>query len=463
MKRLISVFLAMLLAIGAYSGTALAETDSVAFTFQMRFGEAAVQEMLGATDVLSDEEAAQVSSMVNVFLQLYESMQYRVQVQPDGIRVALLMQGQEIIDAAVTWNSDEVSLASSMMPGYRLVISIKELREAVKAVDWLSLCDALADTAEEWLRAQDAVTETGSFYGNAYAGGTSRVTYSLDDRNIATLLEGFLLCLEGRQDFTDMLNADALGGKDGATSFFHELRQMNYQVALNSSYHYTLALVRDADGELVGCSFNAFEGDALLGSLSLGMEGDALKGVVSVPLEDTVAYVDFLLSDTIIDYSARQAAAGTSYSAACLDDSTLRMRYESEIATQYESPLMPSKGMERTVTGKYTMYDGDEQITIDMEEKESLKASPFRYDDVMTEYLDGNMMGELKVHGEACEPFALAEDLKALDLLEMSLEEEAALEQAIDDGATDLMIKLFKYLPTNVIRPIMEVVTEITD
>ena len=461
MKRLISVFLAMLLAISAYSGTALAETDSVAFTSQMRFGEAAVQKMLGATDVLSDEEAAQVSSMVNAFLQLYESMQFRVQVQPDGIRVALLMQEQEIMDIATTWNSDEVSLASSMMPGYRLTLPIKELREAVTAVDWLSLCDGLADTAEEWLHVQDAMAETGSFYGNAYAGGTSRVTYSLDDRDIATLFEGFLLCLEGRQDFTDMLNADALGGKDGATSFFHELRQMNYQVALNSNYHYTRALVRDADGDLMGGSFNVYEGDELLGSLSLGMKGDALKGVVSVPLGDTVAYVDFLISDTIITYSARQAAAGTSYSAACLDDSTMRMRYESEIATQYESPLMPSKGMERTTTGKSMTFYGDEQITIDFEEKMSLQTSPFRYENITTEYLDGNMLGELKVHGEACEPFALAEDLKALDLLEMSMEEEAALDQAIEDGVTNLTIKLFKYLPTSVIRPIMDVLTEL--
>lgn len=461
MKKLIAVFLAALLSLAAISCPALAESESVQFTLSMRLGEDAFQEAMLGEEWLDEEWNDQMASMLQAVLQLYESVQCRVQLQPDGIRLALMMQEEEFLSAAVTWSDDEVSLVSSLIPGYRLTLSTKELREAFEAVDWLSLFDALADVTDTWLAARDAVTEAGSFAGNAYSGGTARTTYTLDDRDIATLFEGYVLCLEERQDVVKLLNVDLFGGEDNAAAFFHAIRQMNYQVAMNSAYNYTLAVVRDADSGLVGYSLNVFEGDVLLGALSLGWDGDALKGVVSVPLGETIAYVDFRIGETTLTYSARQAAAGASYEAACQDDDTLRTSYESEYVTRYESPLIPGKGMEQSGTSTEIMYNGGKQDVFRMEEQMVMSTSPFRYDDVMTQYLNGNMLLEMKILGEECEPFTTADGLTTVDMMNISINEESALGQAVEDGAMDMMIKLFKYLPTDFIRPMMELLTEL--
>lgn len=397
MKKLIAVFLAALLSMAAVTCPALAESESMQFTLSMRLGEDAFQEMMLEEAWLDEEWDDQMTCVLQAVLRLYESMQCRVQLQPDGIRLALMMQEEELLSAAVTWSDDEVSLVSSLMPGYRLTLSMKELREAFEAVEWLSLFDALADVTDTWLAARDAVTETGSFAGNAYSGGTARTTYTLDDRDIATLFEGYVLCLEERQDVVNLLNADLLGGKDNAAAFFHAVRQMNYQVALNSAYSYTLAVVRDADSGPVGYSLNVFEEDVLLGSLSLGWNGDAIKGVVSIPLGETIAYVDFHIDETTLTYSARQAAAGVSYEAACQDDDTLRTSYESTYVAQY----VLDKGMEMNSTSTEIMYNGGKQNVLRTEGKVIMSASPFQYDDVMTQYLNENMLLEVKILGES--------------------------------------------------------------
>ena len=464
MKRWIALVLIALLLAMPLTGLAEDEQpESVCLTISMAVDEEgfykAMMQLLEAEGFHEVDEQLQ-ESMLSVYkanAQLYNAMEVTAQLQANGLRVAMLLQGVEWFSAEIVWTENEISMASSLIPGYRLTYSIQALREAVEQVDWGTLLDDLADELDTWLAAQDVSTESGSFAGNAYEGGTARTTYNLEDGDLATLLDGFVLRLETRQDVVNLLNA--LANEDGgAADFFHEIRTMNHQVALNSTYRYTLAVVRNGESADVGYSLNVFEGDTLLGSLSLGVGTDALLGVVSVPVGDTVAYVDLHLAENGFSFSARQAAADTTYDAAREDEDTLCMAYRKETTTE-----PTENGWKSNDAYVMTMRQDDQTFNLESKTESEMTFSPFHWEMTMVESYAGEKILQGYYVGEACEPFAMEEELTPLDIASLSTDDEAALQDALENGMKTTALLLFKQLPADMIRTYMDMIPLLLD
>ncbi len=217
------------------------------------------------TELLALFDQDELSPLIEPFAALLDGAGVRLTWQEDAVQLALLLEGQPLIDASFSVSGDRLIVTSGAVPSYALSVP-------VVAAEKPAAPDAAELTAifESWLDGLPRAESTGSFAGDAYDGGTRCTAYTLDDADIASLAQ---------QLMTDELRACL--GQEAAD----ELLGRSAAAAQENAHDYVLRLIEGADGQLIGLSFTALRGDSQLMTLSAGAGDTSARLVLGLGLK----------------------------------------------------------------------------------------------------------------------------------------------------------------------------------
>lgn len=299
MKKLLALFLALLLPIGALAETVSPE-DSDALSMD-EFQQLFASEMPGITycleaSITADEErlaallesclpsaaaggaAVKAANLAKGFAKLLNGFGIKIVAQESAVYFDLLLSGSSMLDFTVYEPQEERSyVTSSMMPGYAVVQDSSDDAEDEALADMLveelsSLLPGMSDAVTPLLQEIEVEHTRGSFAGDAYEGGVWCTTIRLDDRQIAEILEALL---------TDEVCAAAtvflVSSELGTAEDIQQLVDMHEAVAQANEHQYILRFVEDANGEPVGISAVVMRGEEQLKTFSLGITDDSLR------------------------------------------------------------------------------------------------------------------------------------------------------------------------------------------
>lgn len=282
MKKLIALLLALLL-------PAAALADATALTVKLTVNEEAYADMLAKELVaLLGEEAEGTGGMLATAVAgLLNGFTLDARWQGDAAEITLSADGVEPVSFAFWQAADVLTTTSNLLPGYGLTAPVEALQEdplttLLGSTDWSVLLAEVMTAAGDSLSGIDVTTARGSFSGNAYSSGTYCTTITLDDSDIAALLQS-LLTPSLRELLTEALSICGLD----APTIIAELDAMHQDVASANAYQYVIRLVSDAENVPVGASALVLSCERQLASVSIGFAEKAFQLVIGVGLGET--------------------------------------------------------------------------------------------------------------------------------------------------------------------------------
>lgn len=453
MKRVLACLTALvLMLLPAFSLAQGARKLSIAYTLD-------ADEILRVSEALGLEGTEDDEQVTRAVCTLVNSASLSVMMQDGGVRAALSLQGTEVLWGAVTWDGEQVSMTSSLLPGCAAVVSLDQVNRAVaaaKAVDWESLAAELMAEASSWASALDSTDESGSFIGDAYEGGTHRVTWRADDRDLALLIDGLILRLENRDDvgaLLDILCEDMVDG--GAQGAYAAFRTYDHHVALENRYAYVFSGASNAKGDAVGYSLTVLDGGEQVGTASLSVREDGARLVVGIPLGyGETNWIDLdvtarLESDGInleCAFAEYLSDAGNSFQAAVLDPDSCIASVSME-----EQVLMDASGSTASATTQITQNMDGVEMKSRVDETGAYTADPYTSSaETRAFYMDGDVPAVVcRTDGSESPAFTQeTDDLTELNLEAWDDEAQDLLDASVEKGVKALMVKLFKNTPT---------------
>lgn len=402
-----------------------------------------------------DEEDEQIKTVLDATNALLSSISVRMTSQEGATRLELLMRGGTLMDVTFTADETGFALSSSVIPGVKLTLrpdraQVRQMAAALSRVDWQAIGERLTECFNEWLAGcAPAVTETGSFAGDAYEDGVKRTIYRFDDRDLAVLLSAAEVALTEDAAVRDM--SDLMS--ESLAAMLDEARQFNRKVGLKNEYHYQLALVERENGTLCGVSLTVLRaGDEQVTTLSAGFTENGAHFVWGYGMDGVNYYADV----TVAAPEWTQTAWKLECTAKVFEDTSLD-GYQA--ARQSEPVWSLTQKFDETSDGNETVTD----MVMTLEERGFPQQryeihgktceSPFREQTTTTTYIgDARYLMET-IEGEAVEPFDPAQDdLREISLLpEISAQDQAKLDEVFQDGLSALTVQLFKLAPPEVL------------
>lgn len=284
MKKLLCLALAFVM----LGGTALGE----AYLCQVSFSADAQQlaTLLEATGL-----GGNVAMLAQGLEELFDMLRASMLVQHTGTEFGLYLEDTPIIEVASFQDADGLTkMITNLLPEHYFAYqqTEKDIARAAAAeavmhgTDWPSVGVQVTDTVKAWWDALPSQLATGYFIGDAYTGGASCVTRTLDDGHIAALVDDLSALLQGH------------GVDDGflmvylpQQNLWEAISEANRSAAEANRYAYTVKQVYTADGTLCGMSLVVMDGDSQVMSASLGLEGDSCRLVLGWGLNDTNYYL----------------------------------------------------------------------------------------------------------------------------------------------------------------------------
>lgn len=453
MKKAIALLLALLLV--PVSG--LAEALQWTITLEI----APMNEFLSTIPVEStDESETQFQAILDAANALLSSISVRVTCQQNAARLELLMRDGTLLDATAVLDDTGFALSSSLIPGVKLVwkpdqAQVRQMADAVARVDWPALGQRLAECFDEWLAGcAPAVTETGSFAGDAYERGVKRTLYRFDDRDLAMLLSAAGAALNADAAVQNIIRL--LG--DSLTTALDEAREFNRTVGLRNEYHYQLSLVEREDGALCGVSLTVLRaGEEQVSTLSVGFTENDTRLVWGYGLEDVNYYADLtvsvlentqLIRRTEINSAVYEDPAFAGYQAAKQGEPVWSLLAQEVVETVADH---------ETVSDMTMTVEGRDLPQYRYEIYEEVGQSPFQGQSTSTMYIDNARYLTETITGEMVEAFDPAQDdLREISLLpEISAQDQADLAEILQEGLSTLTVQLFKLAPPEVLTVFM--------
>lgn len=453
MKRVLSCLTALvLMLLPVFSLAQGARNLSIAYTLD-------ADEILRVSEALGLEGTEDDEQMARAVCTLVNSASLSVMMQDGGVRAALSLQGTEVLWGAVTWDGEQVSMTSSLLPGCAAVVSLDQVNRAVaaaKAVDWESLAAELMAEASSWASALDSTDESGSFIGDAYEGGTHRVTWRADDRDLALLIDGLILRLESRDDvgaLLDILCEDMVDG--GAQGAYEAFRTYDHHVALENRYAYVFSEASNAKGDAVGYSLTVLDGGEQTGTASLGVREDGARLVTGISLGngqtdwtdlDVTARLESDGMDFAYDFAKYLSDAEDGFQAAVLDPDS-----RSVSASMEGQALWNASGSTVSATTRMTQNVDGAEMKGRVEETAVQTVDPYTSAAEMRAfYMDGDVPAVVcRTEGSESPAFAQkTDDLTELNMEAWDDETQDLLDASLEKGVKALMVKLFKNTPT---------------
>lgn len=304
MKRLFSLLLVLALVCPML---AHAESDSMELTVSFEADEEAMEAYLDAVGHETEK-----TTLAKGCAELLNMLSFRWRMQENAQDMAIDLKGETILRLQMVLDDSTMLSYYSLFPGYAIR---SEWSEDETAYDWDALMKALFDAAEDGLTLFDCKEEKGSFAGDAYEGGDTRLLYSFDDRDLALIVRDML-----RMDEI----ADLAAWLEMPDEAFDDMLETSEDAAWANVYRYQLGKVL-ADGQMVGTSLMVLRDDEPVLTLSLGWENGAVcRVVLGYGLPNGVYYDDvrwtvddsFLSATARIDYNRYEAAPDESFSSA---------------------------------------------------------------------------------------------------------------------------------------------------
>lgn len=201
--------------------------------------------------------------------------------------LSVTYQGEEIhtYDAAVTDNG--VTMRHSWLPDSAILISASGLTtesqsrtsEALRTLDWNAVYGVLDTCFRQWAGAMEATEEIGHFTGDAYTGGTRRVTMCFDEHDLSRLLD-MLLDADWPEEFTTLLRYPILAvGKDPDEAHDY-LRTRTRLAEHDDRYRYMACIVSDEPDLPIGLSLTIYQEEKQVATLSVGTSPNSLDTTV---------------------------------------------------------------------------------------------------------------------------------------------------------------------------------------
>ncbi len=448
MRKGIACLLALMLLLSPLSGLAEARQWTISLD------NVSIDEFLSMIPSEELEELEELDESIKATLDasnaLFNSVSMRVTFQKGAARMELLMRGETLMDVTLTMDETGFALSSSVIPGVKLTLrpdraQVRQMAAAIDRVDWQAIGERLTECFDQWLAGcAPAVTETGSFAGDAYEDGVKRTIYRFDDRDIAVLLsaaEGALTEDAAVREISDLMG-------DSLAAMLAEARQSNRTAGLNNEDHYQLALVEREDGTLCGASLTVHTGDEQVSTLSAGFAANSARFVWGYGIGGVNYYAD-------LDIAApewTQTAWKLEYTARVFEDTSLD-GYQA--ASQSKPVWSLAQKLDATSDGNETVMD----MAMTLEERDFPRQryeihgesceSPFRERTTITTYIEDVRYLTETIEGEAVEPFDPAQDgLREISLLpEISAQDQAVLDEVFQEGLSALAVQMFKLVP----------------
>lgn len=411
------------------------------------------KDVLSAMAIEADTESETLLDAVNALL---SGIALRMTYQQNAARLELLMRDGVLMDATLTTDGAGLVLSSSIIPGVKLAMrpdraQIRQTADAISRVDGEAIIQRLTECFREWLAGcAPAVTETGSFAGDAYENGVKRTTYRFNDRDLATLLSGMGAALNADAAVRSIIHLldDSL-----PVTLLDEAREFNRMVGLKNEYGYQLSLVEREDGALCGASLTVLRAGAeQVSTFSAGFLEDSVRFVWGYGLDGLNYYADV----TVAERERTQTSWKLECDAAIYEDE-LFAGYQA--ARQGEAVWSLAQEIVETTVANETVAD----MTITIRERDfpayryeihrNAHMEPYSEQVTLTAYIGNEQCVTETITGETIEAFDPAQnDLREISLLpEIDAQAQAELDEAFQAGLSALTVQLFKLAPPEAI------------
>ncbi|MDO4836795.1 MAG: hypothetical protein Q4B32_00240 [Clostridia bacterium] len=381
----------------------------------------------------------------------------RLQWQEDGCRLSWLLDEKEAASAALMATENGLVLSSSLIPGYGLTMpytttDVSELAQ----VDWEDLAEDLLEECFDWSASIASQEVTGSFSGDAYAGGTKATYVTITDQDVALLLDGLLLCLEDEDDLMTWLESSQ---GESSSQLMHEARRSILNAGLSSTYSYQLTIMED-DTSVIGMDWATYQGDSLVWTLSVGSSDTADTAVLTVPLNDSNGYLALQMNETGIIFTAYQCETGVSYQEAAQTNrwKTFSACWTGDVTEGDDSY---TGSLSQSIASSFE--EGTASLVLDTNlsgrAAKDFSAGEF----TLTGKINGTKVVSVVATLQSAEPFTQEEGLTLVDVTAATDREWAQIADALEQGEEDTLISLFKLLPTKLLRKLVEFQQELTN
>lgn len=283
MRKVLALLLACMLPF-----CALAETYGVSFavdTDELLFINFLRTALMSQPDAASDP---QLDTYVRVIQKLLHGLSFDLSFQEDAISLGVQLGGGKLLDAAFHEQDGSVFVTSSLLEGYALEAPAEAdtsresaLQETIEQLDWHHISEAVSRRNSAWLDSLEPVITYGYFIGDAYEGGSQCITWALDDKDIASLVDA-VLSEEVRKMCYSILKPVGLKPDE----LLQRLDSVNARVMSENDFQYLLRIVTDEQGTFVGASLAVYRETAQLATVSVGTSKEGLRVVFGFGVQE---------------------------------------------------------------------------------------------------------------------------------------------------------------------------------
>lgn len=411
----------------------------------------------------TDLEGARLESAAQGYADLANGLEVQLNLQETGGYMAVSLMDTLLVDMGAYGNEYEAYVLSNLLPGYYVdaslsneeVLAVEAAIEQLTQTDLESVLNGMPSVFAEWIGKIPATAEQGNFIGDTYEGGAVRLTYTFDDRDLAALLDGVIACLaEG--GLTDELLDTVLGD----VGFIAALRSKNQTVAAENRYSYVLHNVNDAYGVYIGSSLLVLEDGQQVMTVSFAVADNGVRLVWGYGMNEMNYFIDAVL----IDDGTTEDTTALAYSLTVYQD-PYREGFRAV------EPYIDYVAMMYSGVAQVREKDGETSWVIDVESMiPNAATSETRY------LIDGSYMHEAETIDQTmkwylskddetpsittrfnlrpCEPMTY--DLEGLTAIDPEAAESSELvDSLVEDAVSDLVVKLFKLVPAQVLTTLM--------
>jgi len=455
MKRIVCLLAALML----FVGTAHADAYQLDLTW-----ESDLQGALEYLDAVTDLEGDKLEQLAEGFVKLANGLSLRMNVQDQWVYMALSLMDTVLLDVGISSDWDHSSVLSSLLPGHYLstTVSPEEAAaaqqgwESLAALDWDDIAADLSTQAQQWVEELDCAEEHGNFLGDTYEGGVLRRCYSFDDQAVAQLVERLLETLEGNGLTDEKLQAWL--GEDMA--LLDILRQKNAEAASANRFSYMLYDVYSISYAYMGSSLVVLEAGEQVMTLSYGVGANGWRLVWGYGFGSENIYINLDLVDG--------KNGGKAFALVVYQDPMkwgFRMvepysEYVLWIATGSLTPWenSPETGWTADVDLRYPgSITPESRYLVEVRENKEQQSTNAELKWFISGADDASPVQTIRLEVKPCEPMEWSlGDLKAISADDSDAwDENGLLQQLVMDSMQDLVITLFKLIPTQLLTMLL--------
>lgn len=462
-QRWVTLFLVLLMTWTPVCASHAQETaDSFCLGMTCTVEEDMVTELVRTMDIPASEELYQ---SLKAGIALLNAAEVNIQFSLTGeqVRASLMMSDIEICYIQEDVHQGMRYVTTNFLPGIALTMPQSNVWEIVQALwrtNWADLWQLLKMDAEQWASSLAWQHEEGIFLGDVIPTASARSSYTLEDRDLAELVDAWIATLHTREDVAALV--DTLFGDGYWNAWLALVEDYNQQVAWANQYSYDVSVLWDAAGQVVGTVILAGEpqpGEERPWQLTLGWKNQGVDMLVTLPQGAEDVLLRYTLSQSMQEGRHKLAQrmhllggdAGESYDIMA-QQATEGILFEDEMNFHFADPLW-----EFSHWGGSSVQLQDMAFQMHQAGEGKLDMQTFSLENVTHTYLGADtLLATQRLNGWMGEAAAVPDfsQMQLVPLENLAYSEEVV--NAFEEGINQLYVNLFKALPSECIDIIIE-------